>query len=258
MNRTIITDTQHHIFALYVSNLSQLIKPLSGTMPLTVTDTDIVHRISTVLRLEVDDACILFDRFIHAHVIIKKTIKKKSLECVIIKTQKNYQQKPHTLFLLPMLKKNNLETAIYTLTEIGVSTIQLLYTQKTARTPFTQKDKDRIERIMITAAEQSKNFSYPDIKEPIFLGDACLLYTESPKIVFDPEGKPVGTIIDSLQDTNCDRISLIIGPEGDFTHDEKSLLQSHGFIRCALTSTVLRSVQAVSLGAGIIHSLLRK
>jgi 16S rRNA (uracil1498-N3)-methyltransferase len=149
-----------------------------------------------------------------------------------------------------------LESALYSLTEIGVTTIQLLFTQKTYNFSFDQKDKERAERIIIAAAEQSKNFAYPELKLPVFLPKIVDTYCEATKISFDINGDSFFSVMQRLHIDRPNDIVLLIGPEGDLSNEEKEMIVSKNFTVCALTPTVLRSVQATALSAGLIRSLL--
>jgi 16S rRNA U1498 N3-methylase RsmE len=48
----------------------------------------------------------------------------------------------------------------------------------------------------------------------------------------------------------------MVGPEGDLAATEKTELKRAQFTFCALTPTVLRAVDAIRIGAGMLRSLL--
>jgi 16S rRNA (uracil1498-N3)-methyltransferase len=161
---------------------------------------------------------------------------------------------------LPLLKKDDFETALYSLVELGTTTIQLIATQKTQRSWAGEKELDRCQRIMIAAAEQSKNFIIPTLIPPIHLTEYLKKITENehPKIYFDPQGSAGLALLNNLAQQKAKHYMLMVGPEGDLTQSEKELLQAKSFYFCQLTPTVLRSVSAVILGAGIMRTLMRK
>jgi 16S rRNA (uracil1498-N3)-methyltransferase len=166
-------------------------------------------------------------------------------------------QSKNITFLLPILKRDDFEQALYGLTEIGVSAIQLVTTQKTRNNVHNEKDMERAQRIIIAAAEQSKNFTYPQLYKPIPLCDAVLLDKTAQKIFFDYQGNTLPELLSNHKMGAAENFVLLIGPEGDLIKEEKQLVAQAGFIFCVLTPTVLRSVQAASLGAGLIRSLFR-
>lgn len=256
MNSKAVENKEKHEFALHVESLSLLLQKKQAGESVVFSDEKMAHRIANVLRLKVDDQCILFDRYMHTSVIIEAFIGKKSLSVTIQSIQKNSTLQPTITFLLPVLKRDDYEAALYALAEVGVNVIQLVFTQKTPHQWAGKRDRDRAERILIAAAEQSKHFAYPEIKEPIALSAALENYdTTHVKLFFDPEGKKLFDVMHKVRDTKTKDIVLLVGPEGDLNLEEKKLVQMNNFVFCALTPTIMRAVQAASLGAGIVRSI---
>ena len=256
MNSKAVENKEKHEFALFVESLSLLLQKKHIGDNLVFSDEKMVHRIANVLRLKVHEQCILFDRYIHASVMIEAFIGKKSISVAIQSIQKNVILQPSITFLLPVLKRDDYEAALYALAEVGVNTIQLIFTQKTPHQWAGKRDKERAERILIAAAEQSKHFAYPEIKEPIILEAALQEYTIADvRLFFDPEGEALFDVMHKVRDTKTKNIVLLVGPEGDLNAEEKKLVQMNNFIFCALTPTIMRAVQAASLGAGLVRLL---
>lgn len=251
---------QRHEFALFVENLSVLVAHVSVGSMFTIVDEKLFHRMMTVLRLSGGEQCIFFDRKMHVSSVVQEYTAKKNITCTVVSKQNNMQIMPHVTFLLPLLKRDDFEQVLYALTEVGVSTIQLVSTQKGQSCINNQKDSDRIHRIIIAAAEQSKNFMYPHLKSPISLSAGALLHNNDAvtKIFFDPSGCSLLPIMQNLQKETLRTIVLLIGPEGDLTIQEKNMIASQGFIFCSLTPTILRAAQAAALGAGMVRSLVTK
>ncbi len=274
-----------HSFALYIPSLSNLVKSNPHHKSLDITDADFLHRISSVLRLEAGEAVILFDQTMHCTATISEIIKKKLIRVTVHALIENTVCAPEITFLLPLLKRDALETALYALTEVGVNKIQLVLTSKSQKS-WSQKDQERANKINIAAAEQSKNFAFPVIQPPIPLEQAlACINPKSQRIFFDPTGIPLKDFLGpsictcgATQDvylrlhmvSDCEAIvsnhgrgersvvfTLAIGPEGDLTSAEKQLMQKNGFIFCVLTPTILRASQAAALSAGIIRSMIR-
>ena len=165
--------------------------------------------------------------------------------------------RPTVTFLLPLLKRDDFEGALYSLAEIGVNSIQLVATHKTHTSWSDERDGERARRILIAAAEQSKNYAMPELKAPVALDKAlqAMNMTDSTKIFFDPLGESFFAVMSALHGNQPDHIVLLIGPEGDLTAQEKEMVHQKGFIFCALTPTIVRAVQAAALGAGLVRSL---
>jgi 16S rRNA (uracil1498-N3)-methyltransferase len=244
-----------HEFALYFPAFTQQFGSASAGALVTLDNEELCHRILKVLRLQEGEQVTLFNNLHHAQVEIIQTTK-RTVGVRIIAIQENTAHKPAVTFLLPLLKRADLEVAIYSLVEMGVTTIQLVATEKTANSLHSEKEFLRLQNIMIAAAEQSKNFSMPELAAPI-LFTAALAELEKPCIFFDPQGDFLLDVLNPLIQQKPAALTLMVGPEGDLTELEKNLLKQSGAQFCALTPTVLRSVQAVALGAGMIRTVLR-
>lgn len=241
-----------HEFSFYLADLSLLLSENSSTI--SIADADLIHRIIFVLRLEITDECILFDGNCHARVSISRLVKHKFVECKVLQVQKNDQLMPEITILLPLLKRDSLETALYSLTEVGVNTIQLVITHKSQQ-KWTQKEHERALNIIHAAAEQSKQYSPVTLLEPIDLSKALIQSNAQTKLFFDPAGAPIMQTLKNVSRTSL--LTVAIGPEGDLTTEEKDALKKSGFIFTTLTPTILRACQAASLSVAIVRSLIR-
>ncbi len=237
-----------HEFALYVSAFPRVeLKP--GAV-LELHEPEFVHRVSRVLRLDIDDEVVLFNVEYHLSVVIKK-ISKGAVWVEIESVGNNRQYKPSITLLLPLLKREALEQAIYSAVELGVTKIQLIITEKVQR-HWQAKEFERLQHIMIAAAEQSKYYAIPQLLEPVPLLDITL---HGSSIFFDPEGEAIADIlVTNFHKNQAESMTVIIGPEGDLTEAEKFYLQKQQALFVRLTPTILRAQQAVALGVGILRS----
>jgi 16S rRNA (uracil1498-N3)-methyltransferase len=253
------TEISHkHEFAFYCDTLSALLANLRGS-ELSIHDQALYHRLAHVVRLQPGDALVLFDKQVHATCEISAFLNKKSVILRIVSHEQNQQLTPHITCMLPVLKRTDFEETISILAELGVNTIQLITTQKTGRAFDYKREVERLERIMIAAAEQCKQFALPTILPPQNLPELCSAIIKSPAqalaLYFDPAGTPLVTFLQQAQESRVSNIILMVGPEGDFTPEEKVLILQSGFLPCKLTPTVLRAVHAVCVGVGAFRCL---
>jgi 16S rRNA (uracil1498-N3)-methyltransferase len=234
-----------HLFALW--HAPQL--PAKQT-ELVINDDLLVNRISAILRLRIGEQLLLFNRQMHALVTIMNIGKKAiTVRCEAVHKNKIYS--PTITALLPLLKKDDLATAVVQLVACGISAIQLIITENTQRSWGGDAEYERLERLIIASAEQAKQFAMPLLHKPILLQDAIVHHKTL--IVGDPLGVPFKHIMQKLPDT-LRECALLVGPEADFTIQEKKLLEASGALHCSLTPTVLRSQLAVTLLAGTVRS----
>jgi 16S rRNA (uracil1498-N3)-methyltransferase len=250
-------NSESHVFALHCNQTAYFINQNDTKNMHSIDDNILVHRIGQVLRLQEGDQFILFDQQ-HSITCQLKSLSQRSLCFSIIKKSCNIRHQPKITLLLPLLKREALQEALYAAVELGASTVQLVSTQKGQHAWGSSKELERLTRIMHSAAEQSKNFSYPDLIEPKSLASAVEnVSKQAHKIFFDPDGCVISSVLTSVSSENIAEIVVLIGPEGDLTQEEKQFIDSHAFTFCKLTPTILRAQQAVVVGLGILRSMFR-
>lgn len=238
---------REHLFALYIPDLAQSI---AGD-DLIFNQKEVCHRISQVLRMKSGDMLIVFDGIQTIDIQLHQVSKQRVVGS-ILKHQLARRYKPLITFFLPLLKRSALEDTIYGLVEVGVNIIQLVSTEKSAR--WHMNDLARLQRIVIAACEQAKQFNIPELKAPMAFVD---IPPSESFIFFDPQGASADECLKQVKQLNSKQISLLIGPEGDLTKQEKDQVTQMGILTCKLTPTILRAKQAAILGAGIIRSFMR-
>lgn len=231
-----------HVFALYVSHL------VVRKQNVLITDDALLKRITHVLRLQPGEQITLFDTH-SAYASVIQEISKKQVILRVTDKQQVLPVKPEITLLLPLLERDALEEVMYMATIYGVQTIQLMVTHK-SRKSATEKDVQRLRNIAIAAAEQSKQFCLPDIVSPVTLEKSLtLISSESTRIWCDIGG---AKILDYLATAASTGFTCILGPEGDFTPEEKELVSMH-FKAVKLTPHVLRARDAASLVLGVLR-----
>ena len=246
--------SNEHQFAFFVPALSETVHQVSDNQ-IKITDADLIHRWLHVVRMHAGDTCILFDKKIHVSAQFVSLDKKHCVLAISNRAQ-NAALVPDIQFLLPLLKRDDLESAIYALVETGITDIRLVITKKTPHS-LTQKELLRAQKIVIAAAQQSKNFLAAHVHEPEHLQTVLeKLPDDSRRIFADPHGISLKETMQSLTPQNVKKIVLMVGPEGDLTDTEKLLLRDHAFQSTRLTPTILRAFQAAGILAGSIRSYL--
>ncbi len=240
-----------HIFSLFTPNLS--LNSWLIEQVIIVTDVDLIHRLVSVLRFVSGDHVVFFNQQCVVHVLIQE-VSKKNIKVCVQNIQKHHQLLPQVTFLLPLLKKEALEQAVYSLCELGVNKIQLVVTQKSRQSLLHEKEFLRLQNIVIAAAEQSKNYSFSQLLRPQKLSESFNACVQHFNVVFDPAGASFFDLREKFfQSSSTLSFSLLVGPEGGLTEQELELVKKNEFVSCALTPTILTAVQAVALGAGLFR-----
>ena len=243
-----------HTFALYSDNLLETIFKQGDT--LLIHEENLIHRLSNILRVRAGQRIIIFDTIKHATLQIEQ-IRKQAIEAVILDVHATKPQTPSIHWLLPLLERDAFEESWYALTVLGATSIQPIVTTKTRRTALSTKEHERLQRIMITAAEQSKQFAFPLIKPLKTLQEALGAHGNKPivKAFFDPLGKTLQNLVMQIHAKQDSDVLCLIGPEGDLTTEEKESLNHHDFSFYALTQSTLRSEHALWVSMGSLRSL---
>jgi RsmE family RNA methyltransferase len=241
-----------HLFALYFPPLTSLLQ--TNRAAITIDDSDFIHRITHILRLRQHEPLIIFDaqQYIRATIT---TISKSQISLAIVQYSVHKIISPKITVLLPMLKKEAMEKALYSLTVLGTTHIQLYTSSKTHRESISASAIERFNRIMIAAAEQSKQFVLPSLAQPISFEKIVDLSLPQPFYFADPQGISCTEIITSLVNTKPSSVTVMVGPEGDLIPEEKEVLRAHATF-CKLTPTILKAEDALFLLTGIIRSVM--
>ena len=148
-----------------------------------------------------------------------------------------------------LVKKNPMETILQKATELGVSKIIPIVTE---RTEIKELNHNRAERIVIEAIEQSNQLTPPEITKIIKLKDFLKNFDESSKLLFADVNSKDDLKIEDLK--NFKSLCILIGPEGDFSPVEReSILQNRAVKPFTLSRNILRSDTAVISAISLVN-----
>lgn len=246
---------ERHEFALFFEHASGIYATKKIDSFFVLKDSTLCHRIQRVLRSDVEDVLVLFDQKVHVRVCIT-AITQQGITVQIVEKQINIIYQPYVVLYLPLLKREALEDAVYAAVELAASEIQLMTTHK-MHSSLERINISRLQTIIIGAAEQSKNFAFPSLFPPKPLR-MCIddsIARDMQACVFDQHAqKSFALYVHDMQGEKQQKIAFFIGPEGDFSKQEKEMLQQASFPAFRLTPTVLRSQQAVVAALTLIRS----
>lgn len=240
-------EREAHSFALWVPEIDSVQESLVGSY--TLTDRELLFRIRRVLRLKPNDCLILFA----SRLRMQATVTALTESSCIVTCHSIAPLHPiHPLLhvYLPLLEKASLEEALRRATVLGVTSVRFLVTEKTKRDHITPTERERLQRIMIAAAEQSKQFVLPRLVNPVALQQITI---EGMPISFDADGVDFYTA-PWFASRTWSEATVLLGPEGDFTGVEKKWLSDQQIARYRLFSTILRSEDALMVGIGTLRT----
>ena len=148
-----------------------------------------------------------------------------------------------------LVKKNPMETILQKATELGVSKITPIISE---RTEVKELNYDRANKIVIEATEQSNQLSPPKIFEVTKLKDFLDNLDGTSKLLFADVNSTNNLNAETLKQGNP--ISVLIGPEGDFSPSERdSILGNSNVTPFTISRNILRSDTAVISAISLVN-----
>ncbi len=179
------------------------------------------------------------------------SISKSIIEFKIIKQLRQKENIKKELWLaFSPIKSNYQNFMIQKATELGVTKFLPIIFD---RTVVRKINKERLEKIIIEASEQSNRINLPKIEEPQSLNN-FLEINSIDLILTDLNSN--NNKIDKSKLTDKP-LCIIIGPEGDFSEDERQeILAFKGVQPIKINENILRSETAVISAISIINYVL--
>ncbi|PDH18890.1 MAG: RNA methyltransferase [Pelagibacterales bacterium MED-G44] len=179
------------------------------------------------------------------------SISKSIIEFKIIKQLRQKENIKKELWLaFSPIKSNYQNFMIQKATELGVTKFLPIIFD---RTVVRKINKERLEKIIIEASEQSNRINLPKIEEPQSLNN--FLETNSIDLILTDLNSN-NNKIDKSKLTDKP-VCIIIGPEGDFSEDERhEILAFKGVQPIKINENILRSETAVISAISIINYAL--
>ena len=203
------------------------------------------HYVSKVMRLKEKEVFSLFNSSGEWEAKIVNITK----SIVEFNVTKQLRQKENTIDLwlaFSPIKSNYFNFMIQKATELGVTKFLPIIFE---RTIVRKINKERLEKVIIEAAEQSNRITVPSIEDPQKLksflnNDMDLIFTDL---------NTTNTKID-IKKLTTKPICVIIGPEGDFSEREREeILRFNDVQPIKINENILRSEKAVISALSIVN-----
>ena len=145
-----------------------------------------------------------------------------------------------------LIREQKLDTVLKMCTELGMSEYYPVVMERSVvklERQVYKKKVDRWQLICKEAAEQSHRNDMPIIKEIIDVDGLSELDYDVKLVCSTKEN--LTNIKNILQNSrNCDKMLIVVGPEGGISQGEEQLLNEKGFISVSLGSKILRTETA--------------
>ena len=207
------------------------------------------HYVSKVMRIKKSEVFSLFNSSGEWEAKILN-ISKNTVEFNVTKQLRQKENSKELWLAFSPIKSNYFNFIIQKATELGVTKFLPIIFD---RTIVRKINKERLEKVIIEATEQSNQINMPTIEEPQSL-DSFLKNNKTDLIFTDLN--TTNKKID-LNQLTSNPTCVIIGPEGDFSEEEKDqILKYKGVQSIKINENILRSETAVISALSIINYVI--
>jgi 16S rRNA (uracil1498-N3)-methyltransferase len=227
---------------------------------------EVARQISRVLRMRPGDVVVLLDGSGYEHSVRLEEFGADTVRGTLLKKEPGRGEASHMvdLYLSLLNKPDKFEWALQKCTELGVARVVPVVAERSVARAFDSGRRERYERIMREAAEQSGRARFPELDEAMLFADAVAL--EEKRLVEDGEALHLALILALGADTpiaealwehdQLGSVSVFIGPEGGFSDDELALADRAGIRLVSLGPRTLRAeTSAVSVLTIVMYEL---
>ena len=207
------------------------------------------HYLSKVMRVKENEVFSLFNKEGEWEAKVLG-IFKNTVEFKIIKQLRQKETTKELWLAFSPIKSNYQNFMLQKATELGVTKFLPIIFD---RTVVRKINKDRIEKIVIEASEQSNRINVPTIEEAQDLNG--FLKKNSMNLIFTDLNSNIKKI-DKSKFTDKP-VCIIIGPEGDFSETEREkILSFKGVQPIKINENILRSETAVISAISIVNYVI--
>jgi 16S rRNA (uracil1498-N3)-methyltransferase len=228
-----------------MSNI-RLFYPESLSLNLTaILNKSQSHYVTKVMRIRENEVFSLFNSSGEWEAKIL-SISKSIVEFNITKQLRQKENFKELWLAFSPIKSNYFNFMIQKATELGVTKFLPIIFD---RTIVRKINKERLEKVIIEAAEQSNRINVPVIEQPQTLesflkNDMDLIFTD-----LNTSNNKI-----DLNQMTSNPTCVIIGPEGDFSEEEREeILKFNGVQAIKINENILRSETAVISALSIIN-----
>ncbi|WP_411726737.1 16S rRNA (uracil(1498)-N(3))-methyltransferase [Methyloglobulus sp.] len=216
-------------------------------------DDDSGHYVRTVLRLKKDDAIILFNGNGGEYACVLSQASRKTVLITIKSWCERSVESPLQVTLgLGVSRGDRMDLSVQKAVELGANQITPLMTERCV-VQFKEKKLQRLQhwqKIIQHAAEQSGRTVLPELTDMAALQNWAGSQ-HGLKVFLDPYAE---RSLAQLQPDDM-KVTLLAGPEGGFSDQERSVVKAAGFIPVRLGCRILRTETAAIAALSAVQTL---
>ena len=229
-----------------MSNIRLFFKESLSLNLVSKLDKSQSHYISKVMRVKENEIFSLFNSSGEWEAKILK-ISKSIVEFEITNQIRQKENQKELWLAFSPIKSNYFNFMIQKATELGITKFVPIIFE---RTVVRKLNKERLEKVIIEATEQSNRINIPTLEDATNLED--FLKSSEMNLIFtdlNSDNKKV-----DLEKLTNKPVCIVVGPEGDFSENERGKILSFKDVQAIkINENILRSETAVISAISIIN-----
>ena len=229
-----------------MSNIRLFFKESLSLNLVSKLDKSQSHYISKVMRIKENESFFLFNSSGEWEAKILN-ITKSIVEFEITNQIRQKENQKELWLAFSPIKSNYFNFMIQKATELGITKFVPIIFE---RTVVRKLNKERLEKVIIEATEQSNRINIPTLEDATNLED--FLKSSEMNLIFtdlNSDNKKV-----DLEKLTNKPVCIVVGPEGDFSENERGKILSFKDVQAIkINENILRSETAVISAISIIN-----
>ncbi len=207
-----------------------------------------------VLRLKTNSQIFVFNGKDGEWLATIEIVKKNSCQLVISEKVRDQEYGPDIEYLFAPVKRSRLDYMVQKATELGVKSIQPVVTRHTI---VDRIKEERLKANVIEAAEQCGILHIPEVLGIEKLEKILDQWNKQKTLIYCDESAPVKNPIKALQSISKGPVTILVGPEGGFNHQEQERLRSLSFVTAiSLGPRIMRADTAAVAVLSLVNAVI--
>jgi 16S rRNA (uracil1498-N3)-methyltransferase len=204
---------------------------------------EVVHHLGAVLRLSVGEEILLLDGAGRLCLCRLESLGRRAGTARVLECRQESESVLPIRLLQGLPKGDKMDLVLQKGTELGLSTFTPVLAERSVPSADRgEKRRQRWERIIREAAQQSRRVSLPRLDNLVPLADALQTCGEDLRLLlWEEESRPLAASIPAAAPRSA---VVLVGPEGGFSAAEVALARRAGFMPVSLGPRILRSETA--------------